>query len=341
MNFNKNSMFELMEDDVLGVEGYEEVLVAYLRDKWQDSMNLLSKTLKDSMIVVFLYTEEGYKVAMISNKVQNHFVVGDNYLTSGTDFVDLVKSYGRMILIEDGTKDHRLEGCAELFLGYKSMIGIPIHNGEQRAIGELIVFKEEAQNILEEDVKRIVGLTTSLEESIYNRELLKMIAHIKSQDRLTHLITREHMLEMVQVEFDRSQRSEMPFSLVVIDVDDFKSVNDKYGYQVGDILLKEISDLIMDRIRHIDYACRWDSDTFAILLPQTEMIGANQLVSDLFYELTHHLFTKVGRCFFSMGIADFSISDKDVTAMLTRLEKVLYRVKAFGGNNHVARYHRF
>lgn len=70
------------------------------------------------------------------------------------------------------------------------------------------------------------------------------------------------------------------------------------------------------------------------------MIGANQLVGDLFFNLTHYVFEDVGKCYFSMGLADFSIRDKSINDMLLRLDKALYRVKAFGGNSHIARYHK-
>lgn len=319
--------------------GYDERLVEHLKSKWQDAFEQLSDTLFDAMIVLYLKTEDGFQIAMTNNRPQNPFSVKQLKASTGNDFVDLVHDYGRMILVEDATEDTRFDESEELSLGFQNMIGMPVLNRQERIIGVLVALRKEAGDIENTDINLFTWLTMTLEESITAYELELITHQIGVHDSLTRLITREKMMEMIQAEFDRSQRSEMPFSLVVIDIDNFRGINETFGHEAGDRVLRQFAGLILDRIRQVDYACRWDGDAFAILLPQTEMIGANQLVSDLFFNLTHHIFPEVGRCYFSMGLADFSMKDNSINEMLLRLDKALYRVKAFGGNSHIAKYH--
>lgn len=340
MDLRTETMLERDEWTLPLIEGYDDELADYLTQLWQDGMNQLSDTLDNATLVLLLFKEDSYRVTMTCDRHENPFNVGDELRSTGSDFIDLVKAYKRMLLIEDASEDSRLDESAELAMGYENMIGVPIRNREGLMIGELIVLRAAVSNIDSSDVNLLTWMAASIEESIKTQELKMIMKQIGIHDHLTHLITRERMMTMIQAEFDRSQRSEMPFSIVVIDIDNFKGINESVGFEAGDRVLQEFSSLIMERIRHIDYACRWDGNAFAILLPQTEMIGANQLVTDLFFSLTHHIFPDVGRCYFSMGIADFSITDQNIEDMLVRLDKALYRVKAFGGNSHIARYHR-
>ncbi len=322
------------------IDGYDDKLAEYLADKWQDAFNQMSDTLYDAIIVLYMFTSNGYKVALTNQRNMNPYNIGLSKMTEGNDFVDFVRAYGRMILVEDASEDTRLTEADEVSLGFMNLIGMPILGRAGVSVGELLILRKDPADIENSDVNLAVLLANSIEESIKSYELELIMHQIGIHDHLTQLITREKMMEMIQAEFDRSQRSEMPFSIVVIDIDDFRGINETFGHEKGDLVLKQFAKLILERIRQIDYACRWDGDAFAILLPQTEMIGANQLVGDLFFNLTHYVFEDVGKCYFSMGLADFSIRDKSINDMLLRLDKALYRVKAFGGNSHIARYHK-
>jgi diguanylate cyclase (GGDEF)-like protein len=320
---------------------YQEIdIKTYLTSRWQEAFDYVADAMNEATVVLYQMKPTGYEV-IVTNKNRRSPYHSRQFLeSSGVDFVDTVRAYGRILLIEDAASDQRLIESKEYEHGYRTMIGIPIRNNNGAIECILSILRSEAISIENSDIKLSSWLASSVEESIKLEFLLQSLRQMSSYDSLTHLITRDKMLLMIQREFDRSQRSEIPFSVLMIDIDDFKSINEKYGVEKGDEVLKEFSEVILSRIRQIDYACRWDGDAFVILCPHTELIGANQLVSDLFVNLTHHNFEPVGRCYFSMGIADFSPKDQSIDEILARLEKALYRVKAFGGNSHMARYHQ-
>jgi diguanylate cyclase (GGDEF)-like protein len=320
------------------ITGYDDNLALYLKHKWQEAFDQLSDTLYDASIILYLFTSDGYHIGMTCDNAHNSLRDMPLRSSTGSNFLDLVKNYGQLLYIEDARDDSRLEDSIELSLSYKNIVGIPIFSRDNQMIGILEVLRRTTFT-MEDDITLLSWLATSVEESIKHYELEMIIESMSSHDHLTQLITRDKMMMLLGEEFERSQRSEMPFSLVVIDIDNFKHINDMYGFATGDAVLQDFARLLMSRVRKVDYACRWDGDAFAVLLPQTEMLGANQLVAELFDTLTAHAFDKVGQCYFSIGIADFAITDESINDVLLRLDKALYRVKAFGGNNHVARYH--
>lgn len=312
---------------------------AYLADRWQTTFNNLSTTYNQALIMYVGICEDGYEIDLASNQVQAYYDMNTILVPSGVDFIDLVRGYGRQVIIENGERDIRLNNSRELNLGFKLLIGQPIMDQHQTIKGLLLLLGTDAGEVDEVFMTEINWLATGLEESVRYLSVEQEIDKIRNVDPLTRLVSRERMMSVLRLEFERSQRSDIPFSMVIIDIDDFKRINETFGHDGGDNVLREFSEEVASRIRMVDTACRWDGDAFVVICPQTDLLGANILVNDLFSNLTHHIFPNVGRCFFSMGIADYSPKDITINDMLLRLDKALYRVKAFGGNSHQTRYH--
>jgi len=312
---------------------------AYLAHRWQTTFDNLSKANNQALIMYVAIRDDGYEINLASNQVQAYYDMNEVFTPSGGDFIDLVRGYGHVVVIENGEKDIRLNGSRELELGFKLLIGQPIIDHHQKISGILLVLGNEVEKVNDALMKQVDWLATGLEESVRYLAVEEEIDAIRNVDPLTRLVSRDRMMSVLRLEFERSQRSDIPFSMVVIDIDDFKRINETFGHDAGDHVLQEFSEEIAERIRMVDTACRWDGDAFVVLCPQTDLLGANILVNDLFSNLRHHIFPNVGRCFFSMGIADYSPKDITINDMLLRLDKALYRVKAFGGNSHETRYH--
>ncbi len=312
---------------------------AYLAARWQETLNEFSATHKDALVMYAAIRQEGYEICVASSQIQAFYDMNRIYEARGVDFIDVVRDYGRMVIVEDSHKDIRLANAREVILGFGQLIGLPVMDHHQSINGVFLVMEKEEGLVTNGYAKAITQLATGIEESIKYLGVEKEIDTIRNIDPLTRLVSRDRMMSIIQLEFERSQRSDIPFSMVLVDIDEFKRINETFGRDTGDKILKDFSEEIASRIRMVDTACRWDGDAFVVLCPQTDLIGANTLVNDLFSNLTHHIFPNVGRCFFSMGIADYSPSDISINDLLLRLDKALYRVKAFGGNSHRTRYH--
>jgi diguanylate cyclase (GGDEF)-like protein len=122
--------------------------------------------------------------------------------------------------------------------------------------------------------------------------------------------------------------------VVVLDLDNFKQVNDTYGHQIGDEVLKEFVTVIQDNIRSDDVFARWGGEEFLLLLKHTEIENALKKVEDLRSVLNGHTFKHVGHLTSSFGVALLDVKD-DLHSVLQRADKALYEAKESGKNRVV------
>ncbi len=156
-------------------------------------------------------------------------------------------------------------------------------------------------------------------------------------DGLTGLYNRHFFDTSMRREAKRASRYGLTFSLVLLDLDNFKEVNDHHGHQVGDAALAACSDIIRDNVREIDVACRYGGEEFAIILPETERAGAF-IVSERIRSDVEQLFrNKPIRNYkldlsLSGGVAIYPIDTDSEEELLTMADQALYRSKHDGKN---------
>jgi len=311
---------------------------AYLSSRWQRQFDRISDNLEDALLMYAAIKPEGYELYIASSQVQAYYDMHRIYGSGGGDFIDLVKEAGRMLIVEDSHKDIRLTKAKEVILGFSTLLGLPIYDHTESLDGVLVVMHKDRIEVDAAIIEEVKWLASSMEESIKYLGTEKEIDQIRKLDPLTRMISHDRMVSVLKLELARSQRSEIPFSLVQIDIDHFEEIRASYGQEICDKVVIAFAEEIATRIRSVDTACRWREGTFVILCPQTDLLGANILVNDLFSTMSSHYFPYVGRCYTSIGIADYSSKDSRVEDILLRLDKAVYRVKAFGGNAVRTRY---
>lgn len=165
-------------------------------------------------------------------------------------------------------------------------------------------------------------------------ELLQRLAELESRvatDTLTGLWNRSHFDYAVERELDRSMRYKEPLSLVLFDIDHFKYINDDFGHQVGDKVLRELSLVANAAIRSADALFRWGGEEFAILVTATGYRGAMRLAEALRSQVERHLFPTVGRLTISLGVAEH-LATEGSEAWFGRADAMLYAAKDSGRN---------
>ena len=154
-------------------------------------------------------------------------------------------------------------------------------------------------------------------------------------DQLTGLYNRRSFDIFFEKELARSNRYGHSLSVVLVDIDHFKKVNDTYGHATGDEVLKELARIIEENIRTSDYACRWGGEEFALLMPETGLRAAKEKAESIRKAVEGHLFTKAGILTASFGV---SCPEKDELAnvFFERVDRALYKAKDEGRNQVVA-----
>lgn len=150
-------------------------------------------------------------------------------------------------------------------------------------------------------------------------------------DCLTGAYNRRYFIHVLEQEIERARRTGQPFSLVMVDLDHFKSVNDRFGHAAGDLVLKSLVDMIKQRIRKIDCLARWGGEEFVILLPHTPVDKAAGLAEELRQRLSRMHIPGLGYVTASFGVAGYCPGDT-VDTILKRADDRLYEAKAAGRN---------
>ena len=158
---------------------------------------------------------------------------------------------------------------------------------------------------------------------------------ISSQtDALTGLFNRRHFDTIFDKEIARARRFSHPLSVVLMDVDFFKKINDELGHLMGDQILIEVAQLIRQQIRGIDTACRWGGEEFLVICPETSAEQAALLAERILQAIRSHAFSSQRPLTLSAGVACLQ-QDEAEDALLHRADEALYQSK-HGGRNQIS-----
>lgn len=205
------------------------------------------------------------------------------------------------------------------------------------ATGLLIVDNLLSQQpIVHSDLTLLKSFAGQIALAVDNARLFDEVQELSRYDELTRLPLRRYFTERLQEEFYRAERFRQPMALIWIDVDYFKEVNDTYGHQIGDKVLREIGRVVLGNLRKIDFPCRYGGDEILVLLPQSRAEDAGRIAARLSAE-TREIrvpvpFARAGevRVSVSQGIATFPGDSASVEELLQKADEALYWVKSHG-----------
>lgn|GEM_PF-679552 len=175
--------------------------------------------------------------------------------------------------------------------------------------------------------------------SFFANELLRVanrrLNQLATLDHLTGCANRRHFYDLAEAELARSRRYERAMSLVILDVDRFKSVNDEFGHAAGDEVLTRLSEALREELRELDAMGRIGGEEFALLLPETgrkEAVSIAQRLRRLIDELSVHYEGNALSVTASFGVASRVEGDTGVDSLMRRADHALYEAKAAGRN---------
>lgn len=150
-------------------------------------------------------------------------------------------------------------------------------------------------------------------------------------DPLTNLFNRRALIEHVHQEFISKNDSDVPMSLVLIDLDHFKAINDTYGHDVGDLVLTHIAAFLTSNLRKQDIIARWGGEEFVVMLKDTSIVQGEEIANKLREQIMLEDFSPVKALSFSAGVATFNVGES-FDELIARADKALYLAKNAGRN---------
>jgi diguanylate cyclase (GGDEF)-like protein/PAS domain S-box-containing protein len=200
--------------------------------------------------------------------------------------------------------------------------------------GDVLYFISQIQDITaqkqaEEDLRAAKQqlIEANRELALANQELQELA----NSDVLTGLKNRRAFDEKLHEKLALSSRSNEGFSVILLDIDHFKTINDRWGHAVGDTVLQEIAKVLTKSLRYIDFIARYGGEEFAVILPGTGMVGSYETAERCRKAIADHTFEH-GRVTLSCGVATWC--NEDEKALLARADLALYASKQ-GGRNRV------
>ena len=161
----------------------------------------------------------------------------------------------------------------------------------------------------------------------HEEHLLAQLADLAGTDELTGCAMRRVLRQHAEAEIERSLRTGSPLSFMMIDVDQFKLVNDNFGHMVGDRVLASIGRILIDSVRPFDVASRLGGDEFALLLPETDGPGAVEVAERIFRSLADSVEVPVT---LSIGVSSLDRSMPTMERLFAEADSALYQVKRAG-----------
>jgi diguanylate cyclase (GGDEF)-like protein/PAS domain S-box-containing protein len=212
----------------------------------------------------------------------------------------------------------------------------PILSSRKKVLGTFAIYHSEPRSPKSEDFERITFAANVAAVAIENRQVHNELERQAHSDYLTGLNNRRHFLEMAEKELARTLRYHNELSILMLDVDHFKLVNDTYGHKVGDLLLQRLSAICRSTLRDVDIIGRIGGEEFAVLLPETGCDQAMEVAERLRDAIaTAQVALNDGlplHFTVSLGVTTLAESGINIDTLLNQADQALYQAKNTGRN---------
>lgn len=245
--------------------------------------------------------------------------------------------YSRPLLVTQG---HYLQADEVLdFTGAKAALIIPLFV-RNRAMGSLQLLCDVAGNFNAQDAQLLWILSLVTENLLTREHANEGLLRFAFTDYLTGLRTRGYFEQQLELEFKRSERKRQKFSLLMMDIDHFKQLNDTFGHHVGDQVLREIAAILMHDMREVDTVARYGGEEFVLILPETTEAGAVYVAQRLRRAVEQAKFLSdfpqaIQHLTISIGIAVFDRDAQFKSDLIEFADAALYAAKHAGRNRVV------
>jgi two-component system cell cycle response regulator len=269
----------------------------------------------DAHEALFHAAEGGYDVLMVSLGLENFDALR---LCSQVRSLERTRSLSILILAEPEENARLLRG---LEIGVNDYLVRPIDKNEMLARVRTQIRKKRFSERLRDNVQMSIEMAVT--------------------DALTGLHNRRYMEMHVATLVEQAAARGKPLTVLVLDIDYFKTINDSYGHDAGDDVLREFASRVRKSIRGIDLACRYGGEEFVIVMPETDMAVAAVVAERLRRRVATETFP-IGQAgqrievTISIGLAGLGASDEGAASILKRADQALYRAKRDGRNRVVA-----
>jgi len=301
-------------------------------------MDFIGKYYKPSNWSLLLVDEEKFDLFFVITVGDSSDKIKDKRLKIGDGIAGWSVKKQQTVTIKNAYEDKRFHQNFDKQSGFKTdtIICVPLLNkGKALGVIELVnvdlsLFEEPYLDLLE-------SLADFAAIALGNARYLEQIKELSVRDDCTKLFNSRYMVELFDMEINRSRRHKYKFSAVFLDLDHFKNVNDNYGHLIGSQLLRNIADILQSSIRKSDWAIRYGGDEFVLILTETGKKEALHLTERIRNRLNKTVFFSEEnyniKITASFGIAVYPDDAETTDELIGLADHAMYKVKNSGRNN--------
>ena len=324
--------------------GFSEVAIFHELGKALTSSLQLDQVLRTIMQKVeeFLHPDTWSLLLMDEAKQELYFEIATGEgsaalkeirIKVGQGIAGWVAQTGEVVIVPDTSRDSRFFAKVDekTKMQTRSIVAVPVRFRD-RSLGVIeLINCVGSQGFGERDLALLEVLADFAAIAIENARHVQKIHELTITDDCTTLYNARHLNFVLETEIYRSQRYNYEFSLIFIDLDHFKSVNDTYGHLTGTRLLSDIGNMVKSNCRLIDFAFRYGGDEFVVLLPQTSKENALIVARRLHKRIREHMWMQdLGleiKITASVGVASYPTDSRDKSKLLHLADEAMYLVK--------------
>jgi len=217
---------------------------------------------------------------------------------------------------------------------FRSCLGVPLDFGRKR-LGGILLESFKVNNFAIEEVETLSFLGKNLSEIISRIRVHQIMKELALIDGLTGIYNQRAFKERFTTEIERCRRFKTSMTLFVLDLDNFKRINDTHGHLFGDFLLKKTASIIQSSVRSIDIACRCGGEEFAVILVNADKRSCLTSAERIRSNIQNFSFDKdkiSEKITVSIGISEYQIDGNDLQTIFSAAGNAMYQSKRAGGN---------
>jgi diguanylate cyclase (GGDEF)-like protein/PAS domain S-box-containing protein len=216
-----------------------------------------------------------------------------------------------------------------------SLVVVPLLYREEVLGTITAINRKDERDFTHRDAELLGTIANHASIAIKNSQLFDIVQHLAETDELTEIHNRRQLFVLGEREYLRSRRYKVPLSVIMLDIDNFKEINDTHGHAVGDGVLRTLATICQKNIRNVDILGRYGGEEFVIILPETGMKKATAVAERIREFIAESPFpTKNGEIpvTISLGVAEMKASTADLAALIDRADTAMYKAKNSGKN---------
>lgn len=302
---------------------------------FQNIANVVGTVCQIPSVLLMRQNNDTMEVISSSQHPLNPYRIGDSGSLGQGHYCETVISTQRELLVPNALLDPKWDESPGIELGMIAYYGVPVNWPDGRFFGTFCVH-DNKEHAFSQQYKQVITQFRHVIEMLLHQVIdQQQLSLSMNTDALTGIASRKHLMERLCVEFARTKRYCTPLSVIYMDLDHFKSINDFYGHQWGDRVLERFATEVTQELRETDFFGRIGGEEFILGLPNTDCVGAMVMAERICNRINSiNIVAESGeiKVTVSCGLTKVSDSDAKIEDTLHRADQYMYQAKQQGRN---------